>query len=113
MNTKLKVNNMILTGTIPMRCPNLDEINKLIEQGNLSWRVVCQETCPRLQASIEKKELKKNGKKKSVCITLWFPNTINLAGVTSKKEAEVCLNKVIQDLKKHIRRVFNDYKTKD
>jgi len=106
--TKLEVNNMILTGRLPMkRQLKLDELNKLITLSNLGWRVVCQETCPRLQVIMDKEEFKKNGKKKSVCVTLWFPNTINLVGVTSKKEASEVLNKIIKDLRKYVRGVFN------
>lgn len=101
----LKVNNMVLTGHLPLKKKlSHEQINNLIKRGKMNWNLICEETCPRLHAIVEKDELKKNGKKKTASITLWFPNIINIVGVTSRREAEGYLYGVISDLKKIVGR---------
>lgn len=106
---KIKINNIVLTANLPMeRRFTADEIKRLINFGKLGWQLICEEYCPRLQAIIKRDEYKKNGKQKCASITLWQPNTINIAGVTTREEGKEYIQRAINDIKKTIKGIIND-----
>lgn len=105
---KLKINNMILTGQLPLKRKLKEiEINNLIEKGSLNWRSNEMRGYTSLQANIPLGVLKNNGKEKNICVTLWLTgNKITFVGVRSRKEAMKNFVRVIDDLIKIADKAF-------
>ncbi len=106
-NPKIKVSNMVINGKIPFeRYLCLDEINKLIMEGNYGWAVINQETSPMLIARFELDGMNKQKKPRQATITMWHSGSFNLAGTNSLKEAKDCVERVIEELIKFTPRIF-------
>lgn len=108
-NPDFKITNMVLNGKIPFDgFLSMEEVNKLVDEGNLCWNVVNQDSSPMLIARIELDGFNKFKKQRTATMTLWHSGSFNLAGVKKRKEAKDCYEKVIKDLTKLVPRIFNE-----
>jgi TATA-box binding protein (TBP) (component of TFIID and TFIIIB) len=105
----LKVQNMVFTGKLPFKRKfTYDELNRLIHEGMMNWNIINEEISPRLQARIEKEGLTVTNKKRTACISVWCSGAVNIAGVTSKKEAQRYCELAFEDIRKYARKVLDE-----
>jgi hypothetical protein len=107
----MRISNIVLTGKLPLkRKLNYNEILRFIDKGKLDWNLIDEERTPRLQTIIAKDEYSNSGKQKKACITIWFPNTINMTGIKSVQEAEEYFDEVLGEFKRIVRSVVENGK---
>lgn len=107
----LRITNMIFTGRMwEEKKLNEEEVKRLIFKGSLNWALINEDTSPIISAHINrpKKEIGARGRQKCFYVSIWTSGAINIVGVRSRKEANEVYSKVIKDIKKCCRRVFND-----
>lgn len=109
MEDNLKVVNMMVSGKIPLTSKmKFEEIDKLIEKGNLKWRMGDDEKRPILSFNIEKEGLNSHGENRIAHISMWPTGNISITGITKEEEADEIYNEVLKEIKKICPRVMKN-----
>lgn len=93
----LKVTNMVVTGKTPF---SKIDVSKVIRKSKFFWVMIREDISPILQTRIEKGPATGKGKRRHIAISLFRSGTINIVGVTSKKEADEYYKLIVSDLKR-------------
>ncbi len=87
----LRISNIVFTGKLPIK--GKIDMEQIRSKSKLFWEIANEEVCPILQTRVNfSKEPKFNihGKHKQACVSIWANGSINIVGVTSRKQAEKC-----------------------
>lgn len=91
---------MFIQGKIPLNSKiNEDDIERLINEGSLDWDLTNEEISPVLEARIPLGEKNSRGKDKFISLKLRLSGSLSIFGATSKEQAEVYFEDLMEDLR--------------
>jgi len=106
---KIKVCNLVAVGKLPFtRNLNIQEINKIIDNGKYDWNLIHQDSCPQLIVRKELEELNSRNKKRKIILSLWHSGKFHTSGAKNVKEIKLFYAEIVEDITKLCPRVFHD-----
>lgn len=103
-----KVINIVSIGKMKFKhFLRMEEIVKIIEEGELEWDIINQDSSPQLKARIYKEGRSKTGRKR-ITITLWQTGSFCISGATTILETRKAERSVRDEIEKIIPRVFTE-----